>query len=405
MRNHLACLAMTLLVLTSVLCAASPGPLGYQGFAYVRNPDGGIGPTIRDVVIRFIPESGGSVVVIRTDAKGSYRADLATGRYWCIATHRGFEDYSSIPGFFVVQGGGYQTGNVFLREPRATTVLLLRHAEKASDDEDSPLNPDGRARAQELARVALKAGVTDIYATKFQRTQQTAQPLAEALRLCPTICDDPALLVSKIKSEHNGDTVLVVSHSGTVEIILGNLLGTSVPRFLSNEYDNLFVVTTRGSSGDVVNLQYGNPDTPDSPSNNVAGRTKLLLVTPVESGSAGALRAAALTQAARKANPAAIYCNPPLTTVQPLATALGVTPQTYDAGNVPSFIQSVLSQYNGKTVLICGTRAVLRSIMGTVHGTPVGPLLPNEYDNLVFVTIESPSDAKVGYLQYGAASP
>jgi len=235
MRNHLASLPMTLLVLTSVLSAASPESPGYQGFAYAGKPDGGIGPTIRDVAIRFVPESGGPAVTTRTDLKGFYRAPLAPGRYWCIATHRGFEDYSSIPGFFVVQGGGFQTGNVVLREPRATTVLLLRHAEKASDAEDPPLSPAGLARARELAHVALKAGVTDIYATRFQRTQQTAQPLAEALRLTPTIDDDPTSLVKKIKSEHNSDTVLVVSHAGTVEIILGKLLGTTVPAFLLNE--------------------------------------------------------------------------------------------------------------------------------------------------------------------------
>ena len=62
-----------------------------------------------------------------------------------------------------------------------TTIILVRHAEKIID----PNNPDvdlsaaGQARAQEIARMFGDAGINAIYATQYQRTQETVKPLSE----------------------------------------------------------------------------------------------------------------------------------------------------------------------------------------------------------------------------------
>src|SRR5688572_14937113 len=64
----------------------------------------------------------------------------------------------------------------------ATTVLLVRHAEKAAQPaDDPPLTAEGEARAQALVQVARDAGVTAIVTTQFQRTRLTGAPLAQAL--------------------------------------------------------------------------------------------------------------------------------------------------------------------------------------------------------------------------------
>lgn len=60
----------------------------------------------------------------------------------------------------------------------STVVLVVRHADKASDAEDSPLSDAGLLRAQALASVAAGANVGAIYITQFKRNHDTAQPLA-----------------------------------------------------------------------------------------------------------------------------------------------------------------------------------------------------------------------------------
>src|SRR5258708_33157995 len=66
-----------------------------------------------------------------------------------------------------------------------TTVILVRHAEKVIDpnNPDVALSPAGQARAQELARIFGDAGIKTIYATQYQRTQQTVRRLADKLSL------------------------------------------------------------------------------------------------------------------------------------------------------------------------------------------------------------------------------
>lgn len=67
----------------------------------------------------------------------------------------------------------------------STIVLVVRHAEKAADAEDSPLTETGTARAQALVRVAEGAGVSAIYTTQFRRNRDTAQPISDRLKLAP----------------------------------------------------------------------------------------------------------------------------------------------------------------------------------------------------------------------------
>jgi hypothetical protein len=61
------------------------------------------------------------------------------------------------------------------------------------------------------------AGVKDILATEFKRTQDTAKPLAikTGVAVEQIGAKDTALLIAKIKS-HPNDVVLAVGHSNTL---------------------------------------------------------------------------------------------------------------------------------------------------------------------------------------------
>lgn len=107
---------------------------GFQGRAFERRPDGSIGPAIAGVRITFISEDGSFTRDVATDSAGAYMISLTPRRYRVTATRPGYNDYSSAPGFFVVTGGGYQTGNIFMSKRRAdllmiTTSLLSRESD------------------------------------------------------------------------------------------------------------------------------------------------------------------------------------------------------------------------------------------------------------------------------------
>ncbi len=143
-----------------------------------------------------------------------------------------------------------------------TVVLLVRHAER-QDGTDALAIPTGTARAQELAHVLEKSGISAIYTSQATRTQQTAAPTAGLLGITPAnlAATDVAGLVSAIRTNHLGQKVLVVGHSDTLPQIIAEFGGPAVT-IGANEYDNFYVLTLcrcRWERVRLANLQYGAP--------------------------------------------------------------------------------------------------------------------------------------------------
>jgi broad specificity phosphatase PhoE len=144
----------------------------------------------------------------------------------------------------------------------ATTIILVRHAEKAGPKGDVPLSAAGELRAKELARVLAGANIDVIYTTKFKRTRATAQPMAEALKLTPVEVDAPetyaADIVRRVLADNAGKTVLIVGHSDTTVEVLKKLGVPNPAPIADSEFDNLFVCTARkGAAANCVALRYG----------------------------------------------------------------------------------------------------------------------------------------------------
>jgi broad specificity phosphatase PhoE len=145
---------------------------------------------------------------------------------------------------------------------QVTTVLVVRHAEKESTAKDPHLSAAGQRRAEDLAHAAGAAGVTAIYSTNFQRTQETVAPLAAALQLTPVVksADQTDELVEEIKSTRRGQTVLVCGHSNTVPDIVKRLSGVVIDPIPDAGFDGLYVVTLiPGETGRVTRVRYGQP--------------------------------------------------------------------------------------------------------------------------------------------------
>jgi len=137
-------------------------------------------------------------------------------------------------------------------------VFVVRHAERADAglqaQTDPALSLVGIARAEKLAAMLAEAGVKDIFATEFKRTQDTAKPVAlkSGVAVEQVSSKDTALLITRIKS-HPDDVVLVVGHSNTLPAILKLLAGVDVT-IAENEYDNLFVVVP--ATGTMTRIRY-----------------------------------------------------------------------------------------------------------------------------------------------------
>lgn len=155
-----------------------------------------------------------------------------------------------------------------------TTIVLVRHAERADTTDNSNLSQAGLTRAQALVSVVDEASVNAIYSTDFCRTAQTAQPTALATGLpinvhaiggsvaglanctpaisvttntLPVSVADHEDLVDHILSQHRNQAVLIVAHSDTgADIVEALGQGAFAPVTIgSNEFDRLFVVTVR----------------------------------------------------------------------------------------------------------------------------------------------------------------
>jgi phosphohistidine phosphatase SixA len=140
---------------------------------------------------------------------------------------------------------------------KPTTVILVRHAEKAdAPREDPPLTKAGEERSQKLASLLASAGIKAVYTSQFLRTKQTAEPLAKQLGLTITTLtiqskksnprevseESIRLIVDKIMA-HAGDTALVVGHSNSVPDVIKMLGGDVVPVIDEKRFDDLFIVT------------------------------------------------------------------------------------------------------------------------------------------------------------------
>ena len=159
----------------------------------------------------------------------------------------------------------------FLESQATTTVIFVRHAEKATLPADDPaLSPAGQRRAAELKRQLVDAdviaGVDAVYATPYRRTEETARPIAEALDIPLNSYDaaDTELVMEQIVRDHKGEIILVVGHSNTIPLLIGNMGASKrVPEIAENEYDNIYVVSIPWfGKTKTIRLRYGEPYTP-----------------------------------------------------------------------------------------------------------------------------------------------
>ena len=130
-----------------------------------------------------------------------------------------------------------------------TVFFLVRHAEKQAGADPS-LTPEGQARATALHDALMEARVDHLVASQFARTQETVQPLADALGFAvetrpldtADVMGSARAVVLALAEEYRGKTVLVAGHSNTIPAMVGALMGTEMDEWDERDYDNLMIV-------------------------------------------------------------------------------------------------------------------------------------------------------------------
>jgi broad specificity phosphatase PhoE len=160
---------------------------------------------------------------------------------------------------------------LFFESQATTTMIFVRHAEKASQPADDPgLSEAGRRRVAELTRQLVDAdvvaGVDAVYATPLRRTQETASGVADALDLPVHTysLDDEEAVLDTILKEYKGKIILIVGHSDTVPRLIANLgASKKVPPIQEDEFDNIYVVSIPWfGKTKTIRLRYGEPYVP-----------------------------------------------------------------------------------------------------------------------------------------------
>jgi broad specificity phosphatase PhoE len=149
------------------------------------------------------------------------------------------------------------------------TVILVRHAEKASQTESDPvLSAEGSQRAKDLAVALADAGVGSVITTHLQRTKLTAAALLEATKLTPIVVQaggatHAADVAAAVRARPAGETVLVVGHSNTVNAIIGALGGPKMANICDSQYSNLYILQMTAPAPKLIRANYGKADPAD----------------------------------------------------------------------------------------------------------------------------------------------
>lgn len=132
------------------------------------------------------------------------------------------------------------------------TFILVRHAEKAGSERESPLTAEGLERAERLAEMIADMPLQAVYSTDFARTIATARPSASRRGLEVERYETKNIdsLGTALLRHHKSGTVLLSGHSNTTPALVNRLIGEDRYRKIDeSDYTQVYIVTCSGRCG------------------------------------------------------------------------------------------------------------------------------------------------------------
>ena len=140
-------------------------------------------------------------------------------------------------------------------ESKITTFYFIRHAEKnisnpANNDPD--LVMEGVLRAARWSSVFNRINFDVIYTTDYNRTRNTALPIAEKKKLSLTFYSPNDFDSINFIKNNSGKTVLIVGHSNTIPKMVNALIGKKqYQQIKETNYTNLYIINIT-ESGEII---------------------------------------------------------------------------------------------------------------------------------------------------------
>ena len=133
----------------------------------------------------------------------------------------------------------------------SSTYYFIRNAEKDRSnpsDSNPHLNDKGQERANNWSTYFNDVKFDAVYATDYNRTQETAKPTANKNNVS-VITYDPSKIANPewFLTETKGKTILIVGHSDTTPAFVNAIIGQKKYENIDDSVNgNLFIVTIKG---------------------------------------------------------------------------------------------------------------------------------------------------------------
>ena len=114
---------------------------------------------------------------------------------------------------------------VIYAQNKATTIYLIRHAEKADATPNTSLSIAGKQRAKNWAKHFADKKITAVYSTDYNRTLQTAQPISKQAGVEVIKYSHREFDLKKIVTDNPGKEIVVIGHSNTIPGYVNAALG------------------------------------------------------------------------------------------------------------------------------------------------------------------------------------
>lgn len=121
-------------------------------------------------------------------------------------------------------------------------IYVTRHYDTPAGERDPDLLPQGKVRAESLAKWFRGKKLKVIYVSDFKRTRQTAGPLAAARGITPEVYDprDTPAIVARARAAKV--PVLIVGHSNTVPDIVAQLGGERPAELKHEDFGDVWTI-------------------------------------------------------------------------------------------------------------------------------------------------------------------